>query len=115
MNVLLILNDPPGLAVRSSNGLRLAQTLLHSGDASVHLFFLGDAVRWAEAAAPGGDGDGPGHLVSLVINAGGIVAVSASDMRDRGIVSGDLVIGAEPAELATLAAWCLQSERQFVF
>ncbi len=115
MNVLLILTDPPGPAGRSETGLRLAMALLHGADTVVRVFLLGDAVRWAEAGAPDGAGHGPGHLVSVLINAGGIVALSASDLHDRGMVPGDLVIGAEPAELTTLAAWCLDSERQCVF
>jgi uncharacterized protein involved in oxidation of intracellular sulfur len=115
MNVLLILNDPPVLAGRSESGLRLAEALLRMEVAVVRVFLLGDAVRGAEAAAAGGEGHGPGYRVSVLINAGAIVAVSASDLRDRRITPGDLVIGAEQAGLATLAAWCMDADRQLVF
>jgi len=116
MNVLLILNDPPTTPGRSDNGLGVAAALLRTEDANVRLFLLGDAVSWAAAPTPsGGATPAPVSPICGLINGGCVVAVSETGMRDRGLATDDLVMGAEPASASTLAAWCLESERLLVF
>ena len=115
MNVLLILNDPPATPGRSDNGLGVAAALLRAEDADVRLFLLGDAVSWAAAPTRGGAAKASVNPVSALINGGCVVAVSDTGMRDRGLATDDLVIGAEPASASTLAAWCLEAERLLVF
>jgi uncharacterized protein involved in oxidation of intracellular sulfur len=115
MNVLVILNDPPASSGRSDDGLRLAAALLRAEDANVRVFLLRDAVSWAVAAPRDAAAPHPVNPVSALINAGCIVAVSDTGMRDRDIAPADLVIGAESATTATLASWCLESERLLVF
>ena len=115
MNVLLIVNDPPGTSRRSDDGLRVAAALLRADDADVRVFLLGDAVAWAATPLPGATPPHAASQVSALINAGCVVAVSDTGLRDRGIAPGDLVIGAESATTSTLAAWVLESERLLVF
>jgi len=115
MNVLVILNDPPASSGRSDDGLRLAAALLRAEDACVRVFLLRDAVSWAVAARRDTATPHPVSPVSALINSGCVVAVSDTGMRDRDITAGDLVIGAESATTATLAAWCLESDRLLVF
>ena len=93
----------------------VAGALLRAEDANVRLFLLGEAVSWAAAPAPGGAAPESTSPICALINGGCVVAVSDSGMRDRGLGTDDLVIGAEPASASTLAAWCLESERLLVF
>jgi sulfur relay (sulfurtransferase) complex TusBCD TusD component (DsrE family) len=114
MDVVLILNDGPSAGGRSDTAFRLAMALLRAEDAAVRVFLVGDAVQCAagvRTTAAGGLGD----AVTTLISAGGVVAVSDAAMREQALAPGDLVIGAEPTAFATLAAWCLASDRILVF
>jgi len=115
MNILLILNEPPASSGRSDNGLSVAAALVRTDDADVRIFLLGDAVSWGATRCGTATASSPVNPVSALINAGCIVGVSEAAMRDQGIAPADLVIGAEAASTATLAAWCLEAERLLVF
>ena len=49
MKYLMILNDAPYGTERSYNGLRLARSLLKTGEAEVKMFLIGDAAACAKS------------------------------------------------------------------
>lgn len=115
MDLLVILNDGPSPEGRSESALQLASALLRAEDAVVRVFLLHDAVSWAATGTPASNDPQLATAVSTLIHAGGVVAVADEGMREHGMSVGDLVIGAEPAGLSTLAAWCLGADRVLVF
>lgn len=115
MEILFILNDGPSEEGRSESALRLASALLRAEDAVVRVFLSNEAVRLAKVGSSESGAEGPGHDIPSLVNAGAVVAVSDTAMRERRIAPTELVIGAEPASLSTLAAWCLESDRLMVF
>lgn len=44
MKLLFVLNDPPYGGERTYNGLRLARSCVHKGEAEVRIFLIGDVV-----------------------------------------------------------------------
>ncbi len=115
MEILLILNDGPSDVGRSEAALQLAAALLRAEGAVVRVYLSNDAVRLATVAVADARAERSGSGITGLVNAGALVAVSDSALRERRIPSSDLVIGAEPAALSTLAAWCLGSDRLMVF
>jgi len=115
MDVLLVLTDGLSPGGRSASAIQLALALLRAEGATVRVFLLNDAVRWAAARSSATPREGPADAISIVVNAGGTVAVSDAGMSDHGMTAGDLVIGTEPTTLSTLAAWCLAADRLMVF
>ena len=115
MDVLLVLNDGLSAGGRSESALQLAVALLRAEDATVRVFLLNDAVRWAAVQDADGTQESLADAISTVINAGGIVAVSDVGMSAHGITPSDLVMGTEATAISTLAAWCLAADRLLVF
>ncbi len=115
MDVLLVLNDGLSAGSRSESGLQLALALLRAEDATVRVFLLNEAVRWAEVRDSDAPHEGLADAISTVVNAGGLVAVSDVGMSAHGMTPGDLVMGTEPTAMSTLAAWCLAADRLMVF
>lgn len=115
MDVLLVLNDGLSAGGRSESALQLAVALLRAEDATVRVFLLNDAVRWAAAGDPDAHGQGLANAIPTVVSAGGMVAVSDLGMNAHGMTQRDLVMGAESTAISTLAAWCLTADRLMVF
>ena len=115
MDLLLILNDGPSPEGRSERALQLASALLRAEDAVVRVFLLHDAVSWAAARTRTATDPEMATIVSTLIHAGALVAAADEGMREHEMSAADLVIGAEPAGLSTLAAWCLEADRVLVF
>jgi sulfur relay (sulfurtransferase) complex TusBCD TusD component (DsrE family) len=132
MNVLLILNDPPSPVGHTETALSLSAALARAEGAEVRVFLAGRAVLCAVLAPPTGAGsagagsagaasagaasaDQAREMLCGLISAGVVVGVSEPAMRDHALLPDRLVMGAEPTTVATLAAWCLESERLLVF
>jgi uncharacterized protein involved in oxidation of intracellular sulfur len=116
MKLLFILNDPPYGTERTYNGLRLARSALHKGDAGVKVFLIGDAVAAAKDGqkVPSGCYD-VGTMLDGVIRHAGTVGVCGSCIDARGIGEGELIAGARRSSMDELTAWTLEADKVLVF
>src|SRR5574341_567474 len=116
MNVLLILNDPPYGTERSYNGLRLAGSLAKREDHEARVFLMGDATSGAKAgqAVPRGWYN-ISHMLTVVMQHRGNVAVCGSCMDARGLADGDLVTGARRSSMEELTDWTLWADQVITF
>ncbi len=115
-NVLVILNDPPYGTERSYNGLRLAGSLAKREAHAVRVFLMGDAASCAKAGhtVPRGWYN-LNHMLTVVMQHGGEVAVCGSCMDARGLKEGDLLEGARPSSLEELTDWTLWADQVITF
>lgn len=115
MNNLFILNEAPYGSERSYNGLRLARSLLKTGD-GVNVFLMGDAA----ACARSGQKVPPGYynlgdMLGMFVRAGGEVSVCGTCMDARGIAAEDLVEGAGRGTMDVLTNWTQAADKVMVF
>ncbi len=115
-NVLVILNDPPYGTERSYNGLRLAGSLAKREAHAVRVFLMGDAAACAKAGhtVPRGWYN-LNHMLTVVMQHGGEVAVCGSCMDARGMTESALVEGARRSSMDELTAWTPESEKVIAF
>ena len=115
-NFLFILNDPPYGTERSYNGLRLARSLLNSGEAEVKVFLMGDAAACAKGGQKVPTGFyNIGDMLGSVIRRSGAVSVCGTCMDARGIGDADLVPGAQRGTLDMLTEWSMRADKVLVF
>src|SRR4030067_1570845 len=104
MKYLMILNDAPYGTERSYNGLRLARTLLKTGEAGVKMFLIGGASACAKNGQKVPQGYyNIGDMLGMVVRNGGEVGVCGSCIDARGIAAGDLTEGASRSTMDPLA------------
>ena len=116
MKTLLILNDPPYGTERSYNGLRLARTLLKTGEAEVKLFLIGDAAACAKNGQKVPQGYyNIGDMLGMVMRAGGRIGVCGTCIDARGIDEKGLVEGASRSTMDELTAWTQWADKVLVF
>lgn len=116
MNTLFILNEAPYGSERTYNGLRLARSLLKTGQASVRIFLIGDGA----AAAHGGQQVPSGYyniadMLAMLAAHNGEVAVCGTCMDARGIKEADLVKGARRGSMDLLIEWTLAADKVLTF
>lgn len=116
MKHLMILNDAPYGTERSYNGLRLARTLLKTGNAEVRIFLIGDAVACAKSGQKVPQGYyNIGDMLGMVARNGGTVGVCGSCIDARGIAAEDLVEGASRSTMDQLTEWTQWADKVIVF
>jgi len=116
MKYLMILNDAPYGTERSYNGLRLARTLLKTGETEVKLFLIGDAAACAKRGQKVPQGYyNSGDMLSMVVRNGGEAGVCGSCMEARGIAPEELIEGAEKSSMEQLTAWTQWADKVIVF
>lgn len=82
---------------------------------TVRVHLLGVAVELACADTARAGAPDAGRTVSRLVSGGAEVAVSEAELAARGLLPDDLVVGAQPAAVMTLAAWTLDADRILVF
>ena len=116
MKYLMILNDAPYGSERSYNGLRLARTLLKTGEAEVKMFLIGDAAACAKGGQKVPQGYyNIGDMLSMVARNGGEVGVCGSCLDARGITAGEMIEGASHSTMDQLTAWTQWADKVIVF
>ncbi len=116
MKYLMILNDAPYGTERSYNGLRLARTLLKTGNAEVRMFLIGDAAACAKGGQKVPQGYyNIGDMLGMVMRSGGEVGVCGSCIDARGIAAEDLVEGASRSTMDQLTEWTQWADKVIVF
>lgn len=116
MNTLFILNEAPYGSERTYNGLRLARSLLKTGQTQVRVFLIGDGA----SAAHGGQNVPQGHyniadMLAMLAAHSGEVAVCGTCMDARGIKEADLVKGARRGSMDLLSEWTLAADKALSF
>jgi uncharacterized protein involved in oxidation of intracellular sulfur len=115
-STLMILNDPPYGSERSYNALRLARSLLESGDKAVRVFLMGDAAACAHGGQKVPQGYyNIGDMLGAVLRRGGEVSVCGSCMDARGIKADELIAGARRGSMEILTQWTISADRVLVF
>ena len=116
MKYLMILNDAPYGTERSYNGLRLARSLLKTGEAEVKMFLICDAAACAKNGQKVPQGFyNVGDMLGMVARHGGEVGVCGSCLDARGIHDNDLVEGAHRSTMDELTAWTQWADKVIVF
>lgn len=116
MKYLMILNDAPYGSERSYNGLRLARTLLKTGEAEVKIFLVGDAAACAKRGQKVPQGYyNIGDMLGMVVRNGGEVGVCGSCLDARGIVAEEMIEGASRSTMDQLTAWTQGADKVIVF
>lgn len=116
MNTLFILNEAPYGSERTYNGLRLARSLLNTGQTSVRIFLIGDGA----SAAHDGQKVPPGYynigdMLAMLTGHGGEVAVCGTCMDARGLAEKDLVKGCQRGSMDILTEWTLAADKVLSF
>ncbi len=115
MNALVIIDESGAGVSRPIHGMDLAMELARSEGLTVRVYLLGAAVEYAQAGGVGAGSPSVAEHVSRLVSGGVEVAISEMELASRGLRTEDLVIGAQPATLTTLAAWTLDADRVLVF
>ena len=116
MKYLMILNDAPYGSERSYNGLRLARTLLKTGEAEVKMLLIGDAAACAKGGQKVPQGYyNIGDMLSMVARNGGEVGVCGSCLDARGITAEEMIEGASRSTMDQLTAWTQWADKVIVF
>ena len=116
MKYLMILNDAPYGTERSYNGLRIARSLLKTGDAEVKMFLIGDAVACAKNGQKVPQGHyNVGDMLGMIVSNGGGVGVCGSCLDERGIATDELIEGAPRSTMDQLTAWTQSADKIIVF
>ena len=116
MKYLMILNDAPYGTERSYNGLRLARSLLKTGEAEVKMFLIGDAAACAKNGQKVPQGYyNVGDMLGMVAHHGGEVGVCGSCLDARGIAAGELIEGASRSTMDQLTEWTQWADKVIVF
>ena len=116
MKYLMILNDAPYGSECSYNGLRLARTLLKTGEAEVKMFLIGDAAACAKGGQKVPQGYyNIGDMLSMVARNGGEVGVCGSCLDARGITAEEMIEGASRSTMDQLTAWTQWADKVIVF
>lgn len=116
MKYLMLLNEAPYGSERSYNGLRLARSLLKTGEAEVRMFLIGDASSCAKNGQKVPQGYyNIGDMLGAVVRNGGEVGVCGSCLDARGIAAGDLLEGASRSTMDQLTAWTQWADKVIVF
>lgn len=116
MKYLMILNDAPYGSERSYNGLRLARTLLKTGEAEVKMFLVGDAAACAKRGQKMPQGYyNIGDMLGMVVRNGGEAGVCGSCLDARGIVVEEMIEGMSRSTMDQLAAWTQWADKVIVF
>ena len=86
MITLFILNDGPYGSERTYNALRLARTVLKSGQSQVRVFLLGDAAIGAQSGQKVPQGYyNVADMLAMLTKHGGELAVCGTCMDARGL------------------------------
>jgi uncharacterized protein involved in oxidation of intracellular sulfur len=116
MNYLFVLNDPPYGTERSYNGLRLANSLVKEGDATVAVFLIGDAAACACASQKTPNGYyNIERMLKVLASKGGKIGVCGSCMDARGLGDDSLVPGSYRSSMEELACWTRDADKVLVF
>ena len=116
MKYLMILNDAPYGTERSYNGLRLARSLLKTGEAEVKMFLIGDASACAKKGQKVPQGYyNTGDMLGMVVRNGGEVGVCGTCLDARGIAADDLIEGVSRSTMDQLTAWTQWADKVIVF
>ena len=116
MKYLMILNDAPYGTERSYNGLRLARSLLKTGDAEVKMFLIGDASACAKKGQKVPQGYyNTGDMLGMVVRNGGEAGVCGTCIDARGIAADDLIEGVSRSTMDQLTAWTQWADKVIVF
>ncbi|MBI3222293.1 MAG: DsrE family protein [Nitrosomonadales bacterium] len=116
MKYLMILNDAPYGTERSYNGLRLARSLLKTGEAEVKVFLVGDAAACAKHGQKVPQGYySIGDMLGMVVRNGGEVGACGSCLDARGITDKELIEGASRSTMDQLTTWTQWADKVIVF
>jgi len=116
MKYLMILNDAPYGTERSYNSLRLARTLLKTGDAEVKMFLIGDAATCAKRGQKVPQGFyNIGDMLGMVARNGGEIGACGSCLEARGIGDDELIEGASRSTMDQLTTWTQWADKVIVF
>ena len=116
MKYLMILNDAPYGTERSYNGLRLARSLLKTGEAELKMFLIGDASACAKRGQKVPQGFyNIGDMLGMAVRNSGEVGVCGSCMDARGISADDLIEGASRSTMDQLTEWTQWADKVIVF
>ncbi len=117
MKIVMILNDPPYGTERVYNGLRLATNLLVKHDqVEISIFLMGDSA----SAAKSGQKTPNGYynielMLTNVIHKGATVKVCGTCMDARGLMSTELLGGADRSTLDELTELTFNADKVLVF
>src|SRR3989338_7862088 len=116
MKYLMILNDAPYGSERSYNGLRLARTLLKTGEAEVKMFLIGDAAACAKGGQKVPQGYyNVGDMLGSVVRKAAEVSVCGTCLDARGVAEADLIEGAKRGTMDQLAEWTIWADKVLIF
>jgi len=116
MKYLMILNDAPYGTEHSYNGLRLALSLLKTGEAKVKMFLIGDAAACAKHGQKVPQGYyNIGDMLGMVTHSGGEVGACGSCLDARGIAAEELIEGASRSTMDQLTAWTQWADKVIIF
>ncbi len=116
MKYLAILNDAPYGTERSYNGLRLARSLLKTGEAEVKMFLVGDAAACAKRGQKVPQGYyNIGDMLGMVVQNGGEVGVCGSCLDARGIAVEEMIEGTLRSTMDQLTTWTQWADKVIVF
>ncbi len=116
MKVLFILNEAPYGSEHTYNALRLARTLLKSGQASIRVFLIGDGASAAHAGQKVPQGYyNIADMLALLTKYGGEIAVCGTCMDARGLTEANLVEGAQRGTMEILSEWTLAADKVLTF
>lgn len=116
MKYLMILNDAPYGTERSYNGLRLARSLLKTGEAEVKMFLIGDATACAKRGQKVPQGYyNIGDMLGMVVRNGGEVGACGSCLDARGIAREELIEGTSHSTMEQLTTWTQWADKVIVF
>jgi uncharacterized protein involved in oxidation of intracellular sulfur len=103
---LLVLNDPPYGTERSYNALRLAISLLKTGQEDVRVFLIGDAAACAKAGQKVPQGYyNVADMLGMAARRGANIGVCGTCMDARGMTDPELLEGAHRSTMAELTEW----------
>ncbi|HEL3813294.1 TPA: DsrE family protein [Stenotrophomonas maltophilia] len=114
--MLILINDAPYGSERMYNALRLAGAVIKTGQKTITVFLMGDAVSAAKAGQKTPDGYyNTERMLKRLGAAGADVLLCGTCLDARGLVDAELVVGSRRSTLDELAVVTVQSEKVLVF
>lgn len=116
MKYLIILNDAPYGTERSYNGLRIARSLLKTGEAEIKIFLIGDAVACAKNGQKVQQGFyNISDMLGMVAHHGGEIGACGSCLDARGIATDELIDGVSRSTMDQVTTWTQLADKVIVF